>query len=172
MASSAHGPNKSPVSSPSRVITMSSGGMYTECLTVSGLEMSDEQYQGAQQYARAKRAQVVLNEIWASKIPASDIVFHSLHPGWVNTPGIVEALPRFSKVLLRLGLLRKPRDGADTMVWLSADKQAVKTNGKFWHDRSVRSINLTKKTREEDTQVTRQALWHWCEQHTKWTLKN
>jgi len=67
---------------PARVLTMSSGGMYTQALTVDDLQMSDEDYQGAKQYAKAKRAQVVLNELWAQRMAPSDIVFHSLHPGW------------------------------------------------------------------------------------------
>lgn len=155
-------------SRPARVLTMSSGGMYTEALTVSELEMSDKGYQGAQQYARAKRAQVVLNEMWAEKIPASSIVFHSLHPGWVKTPGITEALPGFSKVLSPLGLLRTPREGADTLVWLSADDEAKSSSGKFWHDRAIRAIDMSNKTRQADTTARRARLWQWCETKTDW----
>jgi len=50
---------------PSRVLTMSSGGMHTAALSTDKLQMPDEDYNGAQQYALAKRAQVVLNEVWA-----------------------------------------------------------------------------------------------------------
>lgn len=157
--------------SPARVITMSSGGMYTEPLTVDGLEMSDQHYQGAQQYARAKRAQVILNKMWASRISANKIVFHALHPGWVNTPGISEALPRFSTLLIRTGLLRKPPDGADTMVWLSVDELPSHSSGMFWHDRKIRNIDITKKSLEADTQETREALWEWCEVQTGWSFK-
>ena len=156
---------------PARVLTMSSGGMYTEALTVSGLEMDDDSYQGAQQYARAKRAQVVLNEMWAKIIPANKVVFHSLHPGWVKTPGITEALPGFSKILSPLGLLRTPREGADTLVWLSADTAPAECTGKFWHDRAIRAIDMTSKTRQADTPERRARLWAWCEQQTGWSFK-
>lgn len=155
---------------PARVLTMSSGGMYTQGLTVDDLQMSDGSYQGAQQYARAKRAQVVLNEMWATKIGKADIVFHSLHPGWVNTPGITEALPGFSKVLSPLGLLRTPREGADTMVWLSADDTAMNCSGAFWHDRAIRSIDMSSTTRKADTPERRERLWAWCQQHTSWHM--
>jgi NAD(P)-dependent dehydrogenase (short-subunit alcohol dehydrogenase family) len=157
--------------SPARVLTMSSGGMYTEALTVSGLEMDDENYQGAQQYARAKRAQVVLNEMWAQRVPENNVVFHSLHPGWVKTPGITEALPGFSKILSPLGLLRTPREGADTLVWLTADAAAKKCSGKFWHDRAVRSIDMSQKTRQADTPEKRTKLWQWCEEKTDWNFE-
>jgi NAD(P)-dependent dehydrogenase (short-subunit alcohol dehydrogenase family) len=155
---------------PGRVLTMSSGGMYTQALNMDELEMSDEKYQGSIQYARAKRAQVVLNELWAARIRASEIVFHSLHPGWVNTPGIAEALPRFSTILGPAGLLRSPRDGADTLVWLSAHPVPGTVSGKFWHDRAVRRIDMTDATRKADTPQQRQALWNWCETHTQWSL--
>lgn len=92
---------------PARVLTMSSGGMYTQPLKVGGLQMSDERYQVAKQYALAKRAQVVLNAMWADRVPRKEVVFHALHPGWVDTPGITEALPGFSRMLSPLGLLRK-----------------------------------------------------------------
>ena len=65
---------------PGRVITMSSGGMYTSGLTVSNLQMDEKSYSGAQQYARAKRAQVVLNEMWAARVPRSEIVGPSAPP--------------------------------------------------------------------------------------------
>ncbi len=156
--------------SPARVLTMSSGGMYTQALNVEGLQMSDENYQGAKQYALAKRAQVVLNEMWADRVSAEDVVFHALHPGWVNTPGITEALPGFSRILGPLGLLRTADAGADTMVWLSADSTALSSSGQFWHDRQARDIDMSSKSRLADTPDQRRALWQWCEEHTRWQL--
>ena len=81
--------------------------------------MDESDYKGAEQYARAKRAQVTLNEMWAERFAGTGVVFHSLHPGWVDTPGLEEALPRFRKVVGPL--LRSPAQGADTLVWLAAD---------------------------------------------------
>ena len=46
--------------SPARVLWMTSGGMYTQGLDVDELEMSEDDYKGATQYAKAKRAQVEL----------------------------------------------------------------------------------------------------------------
>lgn len=160
--------NSSGSSQVARVLTMSSGGMYTQGLTVDRLQMRDENYQGAKQYARAKRAQVVLNELWADRIADTDIVFHALHPGWVQTPGISDALPGFSRLLGPLGLLRSGDDGADTLVWLSVDPQATECSGAFWHDRKIRSIDMSNSTRSADTEDKRRALWQWCEQHTNW----
>ena len=149
---------------PGRVITMSSGGMYTSGLTVSKLQMSERSYSGPQQYARAKRAQVVLNEMWAAKVPPSEVVFHAMHPGWADTPGVDAGIPGFGKVMGPL--LRSPEQGADTMVWLAADDSIEEKTGSFWHDRAVRSTHKFRGTARTDTPARRDALWSWCEQHT------
>jgi len=104
---------------PGRVLTVSSGSMHTETLDVRRLQMSSHEYRGAKQYARAKRAQVCINAMWAQRISKDDCVFHALHPRWVATPEVTQALPGFSKVLSLFGLLRTPLNGANTMVWLT-----------------------------------------------------
>ena len=149
---------------PGRVITMSSGGMYTAGLDVSGLQMDTDSYKGTQQYARAKRAQVVLNEMWAKRFSVDEIVFHALHPGWADTPGVDDALPGFGTLLGPL--LRSPAQGADTMVWLAADPLPAETSGRFWHDRAIRSTHKTRATAKTDTPERRAELWAWCEAHT------
>ena len=146
-------------SAPSRVITMSSGGMYTAPLTVSSLEMEADEYKGAEQYARAKRAQVTLNELWAERFGHLGIRFHSLHPGWADTPGVDASLPTFSKVMGPL--LRTAEQGADTLVWLAADDVPLESNGQFWLDRRPRSPHKLRSTRIRDTADRREQLWQW-----------
>ena len=148
---------------PGRVLTMSSGGMYTAGLTDSQLQMTAADYKGAEQYARAKRAQVTLNEMWAERVPSSDVVFHALHPGWADTPGVEEALPSFRKVVGPL--LRSPEQGADTLVWLAADDgEPLASSGEFWLDRRARSIHKLPQTRKTDTPERREKLWAWVEE--------
>lgn len=145
---------------PGRVLTMSSGGMYAAPLTVSGLQMSAEDYDGTQQYARAKRAQVTLNEMWAELVDPSEIAFHALHPGWADTPGVAESLPTFRKVVGPL--LRTPEQGADTLMWLAATGRATESSGGFWLDRRPRSIHRLPTTRRSDTPTRRARLWDEC----------
>ena len=149
---------------PARVLTMSSGGMYSAPLTVSRLQMSEpgspDAYKGAEQYARAKRAQVTLTEMWADRFVDSGVRFHSLHPGWADTPGVEDALPTFRKIVGPL--LRTPEEGADTLVWLTADDAALDDNGRFWHDRAPRSIHRLPQTRRSDRPDRRAKLWEWC----------
>ena len=142
---------------PGRVLTMASGGMYATRLTVGSLEMGVDHYRGSEQYARAKRAQVTLNEMWAERVEADDVVFHALHPGWADTPGVEESLPRFHKILGPV--LRSPDEGVDTLVWLAADDAATERSGGFWLDRRPRSIHKVPTTRRSDTPERRAALW-------------
>jgi dehydrogenase/reductase SDR family member 12 len=148
-------------STPARVLTMSSGGMYATGLTVEGLEMTEDDYRGAEQYARAKRAQVTLNEMWSQRVSGSGVSFHALHPGWAATPGVAESLPTFRRVVGPL--LRTPAQGADTLVWLAADDgEPVSTSGGFWLDRRRRPLHRLPTTRRTDTPQRRAELWQWC----------
>ena len=56
-----------------------------------------------------------MNEEWARHEP--QIAFHSMHPGWADTPGVADALPGFRRVMGPV--LRTPAQGADTIVWLA-----------------------------------------------------
>ncbi len=148
-------------SAPARVLTMSSGGMYASSLRVKDVQMGHD-YKGSEQYARAKRAQVTLNEMWAEKFPTRDVVFHAMHPGWADTPGVRDSLPTFRKIVGPL--LRSPQQGADTMVWLALDDgEPLGTTGRFWLDRHQRSIHKLPNTRSSDTPERRQQLWEWVE---------
>lgn len=119
-----------------RVITMSSGGMYTQRLDVEALFDPPGDFNGTVAYARAKRAQVELNAEWARRHDDVGIGFHAVHPGWVDTPGVQESLPRFAQVLGPA--LRTPEQGADTAQWLAWTTDAPAPGGRFWHDRRTR----------------------------------
>lgn len=137
---------------PARVVWMSSGGMYTEGLDVAKLESPDD-YRPAVAYARAKRAQVVLVEELARRVP--DVAFHSMHPGWAATPGVTSSLPVFDRVLGPL--LRAPSEGGDTATWLVASPEGAGRSGSFWLDRRTRSTERLPGTRTTSEQ--RELLW-------------
>jgi len=144
-----------------RVVWVSSGGMYAEPLSVDNLEMAPGNYNGTRAYARAKRAQVTLAELWADRLRSDHIAVHSMHPGWADTPGVRRSLPRFRRIVGPL--LRTPAEGADTIIWLAADDGApVQTTGLFWHARRPRPVHRLASTRRSDTPAERQRLWDWC----------
>ncbi|MDQ6810745.1 MAG: SDR family NAD(P)-dependent oxidoreductase [Actinomycetota bacterium] len=151
-------------SAPARIINVSSGGMYTQRIHVEDLQTVHEKFDGAVAYARTKRAQVILTELWAQRLRSSDVVVHAMHPGWADTPGVESSLPRFYKVTRPL--LRTPEQGADTIVWLGAAREPARSSGGFWHDRRRRPTHLLPWTRE--TPADRNRLWTECERLSGW----
>lgn len=115
-----------------KVITVSSGGMYSEALDAETMQMTPDTYSGVTAYARAKRVQVALNSEWARRYPDGP-VFAAMHPGWADTPGVQRSLPGFRQITGPI--LRTPEQGADTILWLAGHEVP---SGRFWLDRTVR----------------------------------
>jgi NAD(P)-dependent dehydrogenase (short-subunit alcohol dehydrogenase family) len=145
-----------------RVLTMASGGMYTERLDVAHLTMEASEYRGSVAYARAKRAQVELTREWARRVPGSEVLFLAVHPGWADTPGVATALPRFRQVMGPL--LRTPEEGADTIVWAATTPLPPDSSGTFWHDRRKRRTSWFPWTATPAGEADR--LWAWCAAQT------
>ena len=80
-------------SGDANIVTLSSGGMYTQPFDLARLEMPPEEYRGTTAYARAKRAQVVLSHEWARRWSGDGVASYAAHPGWVDTPGLASGLP-------------------------------------------------------------------------------
>ena len=55
--------------------------------------MTPEEYDGTEQYARAKGAQITLDEMWAGRYRDRDITFHALHPAGPTHPGSTPGSP-------------------------------------------------------------------------------
>ncbi|MFT7625146.1 MAG: dehydrogenase/reductase SDR family protein 12 [Myxococcota bacterium] len=145
---------------PARVIWVSSGGMYSEPLSVDRLEMSADECNATIASARAKRAQVTLAEQWAERLAADRITVHSMHPGWADTPSVARSLPTFRRMVGPL--LRTPADAADTLIWLAVDDGApLRQSGRFWLDRRPRPLHRLAATRRFDTPEERERLWNW-----------
>ncbi len=158
-------------SSPATIVTVSSGGMYTQRFDLDHLEMAADGYDGVVAYALCKRAQVLLANAWARRFGPAGVVSYAMHPGWVDTPGLKAGLPRFEAFWRPL--LRSPAEGADTVVWLAAGGPAAQasalgvptpTSG-FFHDRRRRRDHrfpVNRPTRPGDDN----ALLAWCAART------
>jgi NAD(P)-dependent dehydrogenase (short-subunit alcohol dehydrogenase family) len=129
-----------------RVVNVLSGGMYTQKIHVDDLQSERGPYSGSVAYARAKRGLMIVTEEWARRWAGDGIVVNAMHPGWADTPGVLEALPAFHKVTERV--LRTPAEGADTIVWLAAATEAGKVSGEFWLDRRPHAKHILPGTRE------------------------
>ena len=147
---------------PSRVIWIASGGMYGQRLRADDLQYERGEYSPTTGYARTKRAQVVLAELWAEELRGDGAVVHAMHPGWADTPGVATSLPGFRKATRPI--LRTDAQGADTTVWLAAADEPGRSSGRFWHDRRPRPTHYLGRTKEGEGD--RRALWEACERLT------
>ncbi len=141
-----------------RMILVSSGGMYLAPLSTKELFAdSFPKFDGVRRYALTKRAQVALAEIWASLGSERDVGVstHSMHPGWVATPGVEHSLPGFWKRMEHR--LRTPEEGADTVIWLACAPSVSAVNGQFWFDRQTRKTHILPWQSHSSTEKKR--LW-------------
>jgi dehydrogenase/reductase SDR family member 12 len=138
-----------------RVVAVTSGGMYVQKLDLDDLQWERRAFDGPRAYAQAKRAQVALIREWARRIPAGEVTFNAMHPGWADTPGISAALPAFYGLMDPI--LRSPAEGADTAVWLAADQAPAGVTGRVFLDRRVRPFDRVPCTRV--SAAGRRDLW-------------
>ena len=151
-------------SGPARIINVASGGMYSQRISIGNLQNDQGEYKGAAAYARTKRGQVILTEMWAEQLKDAGVTVSSMHPGWADTPGVVKSLPTFYK--LTKPFLRTPAEGADTIVWLAASDEAADRSGLFWMDRQPRPTHKTSRTKERPEK--RRELWEALSELSGW----
>lgn len=133
----------------SRIVNVSSGGMYTQKLDLEDLE-SKKNYNGAVAYAKAKRGLVIVSEYWAKIFQADKISSYCMHPGWADTEAVQDSLPGF--YTMTKSILRTPEEGADTIYWLAASDELKKTTGGFYLDRKIQPAHVffTENSEEEE----------------------
>ncbi|PKH42293.1 dehydrogenase [Nocardioides alpinus] len=139
-----------------RVVFVSSGGMYGQPLRADDPGYATGDYAPATSYARSKRWQVEMAPLLAERWAADAITVATMHPGWADTPGVQESLPRFRAITRPV--LRDDAQGADTSVWLAAVEPAPPT-GRFWHDRVERPTSLLPTTKPGPD--VRARAWQW-----------
>lgn len=140
-----------------RIVFMASGGMYAQALPYDDPEYRLGHYRGAAAYARTKRIQVELTPLLADRWLPGRSVVATMHPGWADTPGIAQSLPRFH--VWTRPLLREPAQAADTAVWLAATSPPPES-GMFWHDRRTRPVHYGVTT--TTTEAQRLEVWRYC----------
>lgn len=135
-----------------RVVFVSSGGMYLARLDLDAWRGASP-FDGVRAYAAAKRAQVELVPALAARVPG--VAFVAMHPGWADTGGVRDALPRFHR--LTRGLLRTPDEGADTIAYLACAPADALEPGGVYLDRRPRAAHRVPWTRT--SAAARDALW-------------
>ncbi len=117
----------------SRLIVVSSGGIYNTKFPQWDIATSESEtvaYDGQFVFAYAKRGQVLLCERWAEQYPAVKIV--SVHPGWVQTPGIEKS---YGESKSNFEPLRTAWQGAEGIMWLAVCPWEKIESGAFYLDR-------------------------------------
>jgi NAD(P)-dependent dehydrogenase (short-subunit alcohol dehydrogenase family) len=148
-----------PLLAGGRVVLVTSGGMYSQSLRADDPAYRQGAYSPTTAYARSKRMQVEMLPLLADRWSSDAITAAAMHPGWADTPGVRESLPRF-RTLTR-PVLRDDAQGADTSVWLLGVDPAPVT-GRFWHDRVERPTHLLPTTRVADADRAR--AWAWLQE--------
>ena len=146
-------------SDDARVIWVSSGTMLTRRLNLSDLDWSERDYDAIVAFAEAKRAQVVLAELWAETFTGTSVQVNSMHPGWIDSPTTSLGVPLLRK--LTRPILRNAAEGADTIVWLAASPAVEGRTGRFFFDRQAVRTHWLPTTRE--SREDRERLWQICE---------
>jgi dehydrogenase/reductase SDR family protein 12 len=146
-------------SAPSRVINVTSGGMYAQQVPEGDLQSESSEYDPKTFYARTKREQVIVTEQWAERLRGTGVVVHAMHPGWADTEGVQGAMPVFRTAIRPI--IRSLEQGADTIVWLGAAPEALRESGLLWHDRRPRPTHY-KIGASEDPAGVRADLWNEC----------
>ena len=115
--------------------------------------MSENDYNGAIAYARAKRGLVILSDYWAESLHVKGIHSYSMHPGWADTDAVRESLPMFYEFTKLI--LRNPRQAADTVFYLAAAEEVGLVTGGFWFDREKQPQHILNTTvnSEEEIQI-------------------
>lgn len=144
-----------------RIVTVSTGGAYTQKLDVDRLEADPDGYRPLAAYARVKRAEIALTHQWAQRFPHAAV--HAMQPGWTKTGLVAEGLPRFRAVLGPI--LRSTRQAADTLVYLVVHDEPTHSTGQLWRDRRRRWEHRVPWIRHTDEDERR--LWEWLVERRK-----
>lgn len=104
-----------PILSGGRIVNVVSGGMFASKLHIPSIHKKDEsQYSGLELYSQHHRGRVILTEYFAKTLKGVSV--NSVHPGWVDTPGLAGAsdMAGFYKVMRKW--LRSEAEGSWTIL--------------------------------------------------------
>jgi len=123
-------------SSPSRVVTVSSGMHWRGRIDFDDLE-SKRGYSQFSVYSNTKLMNVLFARELARRLTGTGVVSNAMHPGFVHTNfGPQKGFLRLAMPLARPFMISAPQ-GADTMVWLASAPEAANVSGEYFLKRKV-----------------------------------
>ena len=116
---------------------------------------AERKFQGMRAYANSKLCNILFARALSSRLDKQCAVVHAVHPGVVSTRfaannGLVGSILRRLMDVVSIS----PERGADTIVWLAQDGEALSNGGKYWKDRELRQPS-----RDALDNVNAEALW-------------
>lgn len=124
----------------SRVVTVTSGGLYNTKFPSWSKFMSldDNKYDGNMAYSYAKRGQLLMAERYTVEQP--QISWLTAHPGWTRTAAVAEAFGDQAKYLEPM---RTTWEGAEGITWLMSAPREHLTSGALYLDRKPQTKHIS-----------------------------
>ena len=126
-------------SAPARVVVTSSDAHRGGVLDFDDLEL-ERRWSGLRAYSNSKLANVLFTRALARRLDGSGVVANCFHPGVVATRLVRGGLSSIAWAGVRV-LGKRPRSGAETLVYLAGAPEAAEVSGEYFvHRRPVRVL--------------------------------
>ena len=126
-------------SAPARIVTVSSGAQSMGTLDFDDL-MGEITYSGQRAYNQSKLANVMFTYELARRLEGSGVTATVLHPGMTSTGFGAEDTARGWGPIIAVmrPFMKKPRQGAETSVYLASSPEAQGLTGQYFSDRKAK----------------------------------
>ena len=121
-------------SAPARIVNVSSHAHEEASLDYGNLQ-GEGRFNGRQAYAQSKLANILFTYELARRLEGTGVTVNALHPGFIAT-----GFARNNGLLYNLGMkfiglfIRKPRQGAQTSIYLASSPEVEGVTGKYFVD--------------------------------------
>jgi NAD(P)-dependent dehydrogenase (short-subunit alcohol dehydrogenase family) len=122
-------------SAPARIVNVTSGAHSMGRIDFEDLQ-GERGYQGQTAYNQSKLANVLFTYELARRLEGTGVTVNCVHPGWVRTDFGRQNQPLAWRLMIALvaPFMRSPERGAETVVYLAADRKVETVMGKYFHD--------------------------------------
>jgi NAD(P)-dependent dehydrogenase (short-subunit alcohol dehydrogenase family) len=133
---------------PSRIVNVASKAHQLAHLNLDDLQ-SQRHYGGLSAYSASKLENLCFTYELARRLDGTGVTVNALHPGTTAT-GLGRRAFGWYKLVVTLlhPFLRRPRDGADTAVWLASSPEVEGVTGGYFVDRRPQSSSAESYDRE------------------------
>lgn len=139
-----------------RVVSVAS--RYAGGLDLNDVQFDERLWEGRLAYSQSKQANRMWTWALSRRLEGTGVTANALHPGFVSTEIFKKGGGVLARTLAVVAKLRarRPAEGADTAVWLSASPQVEGQSGLFWVDRQEHPCRFRDEAAEEE-------LWRICQ---------